>query len=102
MADKEQPPNTSRYMVQLRTSSRPAQRKDEPRVGTAWEVTRFEDQEEGKWPDYETLLVSLDVFDSEEDAKRNVVQTLHSLRCYADSPIRIALQTAIAWIVDEI
>ena len=92
---------TPKYSIQLRQSSRPAQRQHEPKIGIAWEITRFIGQQEGKWQDSETLFVSPDVFDNEEDAKRNAVQTLDSLFCCGDSPLRIAFRTAIDWIVDE-
>ena len=98
MADMEQPPA---YMVQLRNSCRIDLGQNEPKFGTAWEISRIIGHQEGKWPEYETLFVSPDVFEYEEDAKRNAVQTLKPLQCCADSPLRIAFRTAIAWITDE-
>ena len=98
MADIEQTPT---YAVQLRTSCRPAKGQHEPKFGIAWEITRFIGQQGDKWQDSETLFVSPDVFENEEDAKRDAVQTLKPLLCCADSPLRIAFRTAIDWIVDE-
>ena len=72
-----------------------------PSLGTAWEVYRFIGQRDGKWPDYETLFTSPDVFEDEEDAKRDAVQKLKPLICCHESPFRMASRTAIDWIVDE-
>ena len=92
---------TPGYHVQLRTSCRLVPGQYEPKVGTAWEVTRFIGQREGEWLRSESLLVSPDVFDDEDDAKRDAVRTLESMFCCDDSPLRIAFRTAIDWMVDE-
>ena len=92
---------TPKYSVQLRQSCRPAQGQQEPMVGIAWEVIRLIGQREGEWQDSETLFASPDVFDDEDDAKRNAVETLGSLLCCEDSPLRTAFRTAIDWIVEE-
>ena len=92
---------TPEYKVGLRTSCRLVQGQHEPKIGTAWEVTRFLGKREGRWQDSEVLFVSPDVFDSEDDAKRDAVQTLGSLQCCETSPLRIAFRTAIDWMVDE-
>ena len=96
--DAEQTPE---YRVQLRTSSRLVPRQYEPKVGIAWEITRFIGQQEGEWPKSETLFVSSDVFDDEDGAKHDAVRTLKSLLCCDESPLRIAFRTAIDWMVDE-
>ena len=92
---------TPEYRVGLRTSSRLVQGQHEPKIGTAWEVTRFIGKQEGRWQDSEVLFVSPDVFDSEDDAKRDAIQTLESLQCCDTSPMRIAFRTAIDWMVEE-
>ena len=96
MAEIEQPPE---YMVQLRTSCRLVD--NQPKFGTTWAVDRFIGQRDGNWQDYETLFTSPDVFEDEEDAKRDAVQKLKPLICCKESPLRIAFRTAIDWIVDE-
>ena len=92
---------TPEYTVGLRASSRLVQGQHEPKIGTAWEVIRFIGKQDGRWQDSEVLFVSPDVFDSEDDAKRDAVQTLESLLCCETSPMRIAFQTTIDWMVDE-
>ena len=101
MADLQLPPEYPQYMVQLRTSCRPGRGQNEPKFGTAWEICRFTSRNEGNWPDIETLFVSPDVFDEEDDAKRDAVRTLDSLLCCEDSPLRIAFRTAIDWMTGE-
>ena len=39
--------------------------------GLAWEINRRLPEREGKWPNFETLMVSKDVFEFEDDAKRD-------------------------------
>ena len=96
MADMEQVPE---YKVQLRTSCRLVD--GQPKFGTCWELSRFKGRQEGKWTDFEILFASPEVFEDQEDAKRDAVQKLEPLICCADSPLRIAFRTAIDWIVDE-
>ena len=96
MADMEQVPE---YKVQLRTSCRLVD--GQSKFGTCWELSRFKGRQEGKWTDFEILFASPEVFEDQEDAKRDAVQKLEPLICCADSPLRIAFRTAIDWIVDE-
>ena len=49
--------------------------------GLAWEINRRLPEREGKWPNFETLMVSKDVFEFEDDAKRDAVRTLESFGC---------------------
>ena len=49
--------------------------------GMAWEINRRLPEREGKWPNFETLMVSKDVFEFEDDAKRDAVRTLESFGC---------------------
>ena len=91
MSDIQQTPE---YMVQLRTCCRLVD--GEAKFGTAWELTRFNGQ--GAW---ETLFTSPDVFEDEEDAKRNAVQKLEPLICCDKSPLRMAFRDAIDRITDE-
>ena len=95
------PAQTLEYRVGLRTSCRLVQGQHEPKIGTSWEVIRFIGKQERHWQDSEVLFVSPEVFDSEDDAKRDAVQTLEFLLGCETSPIRIAFQTAIDWMVDE-
>lgn len=92
---------TPEYKVGLRQSCRLSHHQDEPEVGIAWEVTRFIGQQEGASRDTDVLFISPSVFDDKDDAKRDAVRTLESLLCCDDSPLGIAFQTAIDWMVDE-
>ena len=69
--------------------------------GLAWEINRRLPEREGKWPNFETLMVSKDVFEFEDDAKRDAVRTLESFGCCEDSPFRKAFRTVVEWMVDE-
>ena len=92
---------TPEYKVGLRASGRLVQGQHEPKIGTSWEVRQSVGEQEGSWQQSKILFVSPDVFDSEDDAKRDAVQTLESLQCCETSPLRIAFRTAIDWMVDE-
>ncbi len=74
---------------------------NETKFGTAWEVHRCMDRSDGKWGNYEILFISPEVFENEDDAKRDAVQKLKALTCCDESPLRTALHTAIDLIVDE-
>ena len=69
--------------------------------GIAWEINRYIGEQEGSWQTHETLLVSKDVFDDEDDAKRDAVRTLESLGCCEESPLRLAFRTIVDWMTDE-
>ena len=69
-------------------------------VGMAWSVIRRLPDPEGQ-PRYETLVVSKDVFEHEDDAKRDAVRVLKTFGCCDDSPFRKALRTIVEWMTDE-
>ena len=92
---------TPEYRVGLRMSCRIDRETNQPKYGLAWEILRFIGRQEGSWKDSEVILTSPDVFDCEDDAKRDAVRTLKSLPCCDASPLRIAFRTTIGWMVDE-
>ena len=63
------------YQVGLRTSCRLLP-NGETVYGLAWEINRRLPEREGEWPNFETLMVSKDVFEFEDDAKRDAVRTI--------------------------
>ena len=88
------------YQLGLRTSCRLLP-NGETVYGLAWEINRRLPDREGEWPNFETLMVSKDVFEFEDDAKRDAVRTLESFGCCEDSPFRKAFRTIVEWMVDE-
>ena len=92
---------TPEYRVGLRTSCRLVQGQHEPKIGTAWEVIRFIGKQEGRWQDSEVLFVSPDVFDSEDDAKRDAFKPWNPYCVAKHRPCESHSRTAIDWMVDE-
>ena len=82
------------YQVQLQTSCRLVGGR--PKFGISWVVMRRIGDRA-----MDILLASPDVFDDEDDAKRDAVQKLEPLVCCRDSPLSMAFRTTIDWMVDE-
>ena len=89
-------PPLPEYCIQLRASCRPGNSHEDPKVGTSWTLDH-------NFPDgrHEVLFTSYEVFDDEDDAKRDAVKKLKPLICCHESPLNRAVKTLVDWMTDE-
>ena len=84
------------YTVQLTHDVRMYVGDENPRHGSSWSLTRQTSTSDGK-PFNQSIVVSAEVFDNDEEAKEDALRKLSILRCPLDQP----LDKAIKWMLDD-
>ena len=79
------------YTIQISSGARLYLGEDEPRYGIEWNLTRSCPGSDGR-SFSQTIVSSAEVFDDEEDAKRDATEKLALLGCTLEKPIAQALR----------